>query len=272
MDIVYAADKVYALADTAALVASGNPAVNGSASISWTIVGIIALMLICGLLGGVGAYLIGPPKPRDVTLDERKWLLRSGLFLGIVAAGLVPVFLQLLGAAVGADKQVLDEMLKTGGNPVSWFIFAGFCLAAGVASKRFVSAVTDKLLKDLQKELKAVRTETNRVQLVQQELEEDVQDLREDAAALVNPKEVPDVNAVSTSAKRLLKTMKETRERRPSPVRLAEEGRVEPEQVPEALEELLREDLVRRRESLEDGSERLVLRPKAIEFLKKLEQ
>ena len=270
MDIAYGAEKVYALADTAASVAGDSPVADGTADVWWTVLGIIAVMVVGGLLGGIGAYLMMPQDANSVGRWEKTKLVAGSLTLGVVAASLVPVFLQLAGAAVGSDKQLLAEMLKTGGKMDAWFVFAGFCVAAGAASKRFVSAVTKKVLKNLEDEMKAMRTETRKLRSAQNEVLEEVNELKEDVAAGVDPNKVPDAGGVSPAAKKLLETMKVTGEGRVSPMRLAKDGGVEAKQVHEAVEELVRQDFVRLRQSSEDGSEHLVIRPKAFVFWKKL--
>jgi hypothetical protein len=91
---------------------------------------ILLIMLAAGILGGLANYF----------LSERHGARREAAkfaILGVVAALTVPLFLNMISSN-------LLEAART--RPVDFFVFAGFCLAYVVATRRVFENVANKLL------------------------------------------------------------------------------------------------------------------------------
>ena len=129
-------------------------------------------MLISGLIGGAVNYLIGLPSSDDADdgaapkvrrrARAKDWFkdeaLYRSLVLGVAAALVVPVFLQL--AAVGTDggglvSRFVTEYMKTDGALAvaaeSLFTIIGFCVLAAVSSRAFLQTMSQRLMERAEK-------------------------------------------------------------------------------------------------------------------------
>jgi len=66
----------------------------------------------------------------------------SCVIYGIAAAALMPLFLNMISS---------DLLNTTADGHSHYFVFFGFCLVAGVSSRRFINGVSDRVLADLKK-------------------------------------------------------------------------------------------------------------------------
>lgn len=127
---------------------------------------ILAIMILCGILGGLANFFLadrqGPPKPGE-------W--RKYPVLGVVAALTVPLFLNMISST-------LLEGART--RPVDFFVFAGFCLIYVVASRRLFENVAQRLLGQLDV------VKRDMAQLKQQQFEQEAL-VREDRAERSEP-------------------------------------------------------------------------------------
>lgn len=248
------------------------------------IAAVVVVIVSCGVFGGYVAYLFGPPVPDDLSHEKRRWLLKRAILLGVIAALLVPLFLTFIGVAAGVDTQLVDRLLGDKSSLNSWLILAGLCLVAAVSSQRFVSAVTDILLKQLQQEVKEAKDEVKEAkdevkearteaQQTRKELEEEINGLEEDAAAEITEtgERVATVakDMLSESAKQVLLAMDRIPIRRPSPEAIAQATGFEINEVRQGLEELERNKLVQRRDDAPDGTQRWRIRTRGKALLGK---
>ncbi len=92
-------------------------------------------MFSSGLFGGLINFTI--------TFDRKNWQLQlfKNLFLGLGASILVPLFLEMISSDL-INKSCTDDKY--------YFIFTGFCLTASIFSRRFISTVGDKVLREVQ--------------------------------------------------------------------------------------------------------------------------
>ncbi len=103
----------------------------------WPVFGTILLMIILsGLLGGFVNYHYG--KSNKVPDDDSP-SLKNSIFMGLGAALLVPVFLAI------TQSNIFDGLLKN--NVKDHILFISFCVLAGISSTRFISSVSDTILK-----------------------------------------------------------------------------------------------------------------------------
>ena len=96
---------------------------------------ILAIMLACGLLGGVANYFLSD---RQTESGRHDWIKYP--VLGVVAALTVPLFLNMMSST-------LLEGART--KPLDLYVFAGFCLIYVVASRRLLENVIHRLLAQL---------------------------------------------------------------------------------------------------------------------------
>ena len=86
-----------------------------------------ALILGGGALGGYASYL------SEGSLEGE---LKRRLFLGVTAAAVVPMFLNMISSSIMEGTQELYD----------YFIFSGFCVIAGFSSKAFLTSISKQLL------------------------------------------------------------------------------------------------------------------------------
>jgi DNA-binding transcriptional ArsR family regulator len=96
---------------------------------------ILLIMVAAGILGGVANYFLSE---RQLDSSRREGLKYS--ILGIIAALTVPLFLNMISSN-------LLEAART--RPIDFFVFAGFCLAYVVATRRVFENVANKLLSQM---------------------------------------------------------------------------------------------------------------------------
>lgn len=134
---------------------------------------LLAVMLIGGVLGGVVNYFFA----RDD--DSAKASAVSSIFVGIVAALLVPLLLRMLSS---------DLLTNSRTDPFAVLIFLGFCLLAAVASRAFITTLTDRLIeqvKEVGKTADAARKTANQAREKAEEAKTDVDEVKSDVAPIV---------------------------------------------------------------------------------------
>lgn len=100
---------------------------------TWLLIGV---MLAGGMLGGgVNFLLAKADEPPDA---PPKANITTSLLAGVLAAFLVPLFLQMLSS---------DLLNRTKQEPLAVLIFLGFCLIASVSSRAFITTISDRILR-----------------------------------------------------------------------------------------------------------------------------
>ena len=117
---------------------------------------ILLIILIAGAVGGIGNYFIIPIK------IEGNTLLRS-IVLGIIAAGVLPLFLKLI------SSNLLD--LEAELFPYKKYItLASFCLLTGVFADVFLQGIYGKVFHVLEDKIEEQDNEIARVQFTNEAL------------------------------------------------------------------------------------------------------
>jgi len=113
---------------------------------------LIGIIFSAGLLGGASNYYL------EKMNGAGFW---KSCLLGLTAAATMPLFLKTV------SSNLMEECLK--GDPISHFVFFGFCTVAAIFSSKFLQSLGDRLLKDLQdvKEKQAELTDTTDVLVAQ---------------------------------------------------------------------------------------------------------
>src|SRR5687768_11800334 len=106
---------------------------------------LVLIIAASGILGGLAAWL-SEPAPDDDTDSQarpaRGW--HQYVFLSIVAAACVPLFLSLLKSGL------IDGIFKAPAEAPAYenyLIFIGLCLVAAVSARRFIDSITQQLIK-----------------------------------------------------------------------------------------------------------------------------
>ena len=126
---------------------------------------IILVIVFGGIIGGIaGAVmkLLPLDSTEIIELDAKKrrqLLLRLCVhaFLGIVAALVVPLFLEL--AAPGQTGGLVDQMLADDPQNLesNLLIFGGFCVVVALSAQSFLRSISERLLKEAREDAKQAK-------------------------------------------------------------------------------------------------------------------
>jgi DNA-binding MarR family transcriptional regulator/fluoride ion exporter CrcB/FEX len=92
---------------------------------------LLLIMLAAGVIGGIASYYLSESEDRSKT---------KSITLGIVAALIVPVFLNMISSNILIEAQKEIDKL---------FIFAGFCVLASVFSRNFLENIYNKVIQQV---------------------------------------------------------------------------------------------------------------------------
>lgn len=98
----------------------------------------LAIIVLTGLLGGIGNFFIiaNDVRELDPQFNLGDFNLQKSLVLGIIAAGVIPLFLNIISSN-------LLEITEENRNYKNYFIFGGLCLVASLFSNRFLTGAYD---------------------------------------------------------------------------------------------------------------------------------
>lgn len=119
------------------------------------ILSLTSTIIIFGSFGGVINYLLNYKSGGKSKSKAEKHLIKS-IVLGIGAAFLVPLFLNLLSSDIMDIKESGHEELM---------VFAGVCLIAAISSSKFISALSGILLKKAEDIEGSVSAGTNKADM-----------------------------------------------------------------------------------------------------------
>lgn len=164
---------------------------------------LVAIIVATGLIGGLINSWREERKASDDTGPKPTHIYRYNIALSLVAAFLVPLFLNIISSdimekildAPATAKAVVEYL-------VTLFIFVGFCLAAAVSSVRFVGTVADKALEMAETAKQSARSAQKSAQTAQ-DVATEVQDTIEEIAnepeddGVIMPQNMPQIPALS---------------------------------------------------------------------------
>lgn len=112
---------------------------------------LIVVIIATGIAGGLAGYFIsldrGTAKQEPSDDSSAKivapWL--KYVFLGVIAAFIVPLFLSM------AESDLVTNLLAVSDSTPSSsdiFVFAGFCLVAAISSRAFIQSISDRILRE----------------------------------------------------------------------------------------------------------------------------
>lgn len=111
---------------------------------------VIIIILIFGVFGGVVNFLL----IEDIKSINNKTVIRfelfKSIFVGLAAAFLVPLFLNMI------SSDLIDQIKTKQSNLL---IIAGFCLIASISSKAFIDTISKKILTDFNNRINEIAEE-----------------------------------------------------------------------------------------------------------------
>ncbi|MCG2588037.1 YEATS-associated helix-containing protein [Rhodohalobacter sulfatireducens] len=130
---------------------------------------IFSIMIIAGVLGGGAAYMIEKytSSTMNNTLKPEFYIL-----IGVCASLLVPLFMTTI------SSDLLENSRK---NHLDYFVFAGFCLIAAISAHRFITSISEKILKQFEDTTQKIETAGMKLQSNEnrQELDKEINTLRD---------------------------------------------------------------------------------------------
>lgn len=206
------------------------------------LIGAALVTLACGLLGGYGGYLIEQNKletsvaNNHAKIAENQLYLRMSLVLGVIAALTVPAFLQIM--ALGSGTTTLFKGVLSG-EPDKWFVYAGFCLVAGVSGQQFVRKLSSRLLDEAISDSKEALSKIEKAK-------DEVEEIREDLEVVALSGES---KAIDESSLKVLRTVNEHAKSQPSLEDIVEHSGMSEETVSSAIKELEKQYILSGKES-----------------------
>lgn len=117
----------------------------------------VIIMLIAGALGGTINNFLAP----DASSDESKLHIGRSIVIGIGAALLVPLFLNMI------SSNLMTEVVGTKDTPGNFgkaLVFLGFCLVAAISSRAFIQTISERLLNEVKKTANEAKVEAQDAQ------------------------------------------------------------------------------------------------------------
>ncbi|MEY8758699.1 YEATS-associated helix-containing protein [Chryseobacterium tongliaoense] len=115
---------------------------------------IMAIIVLCGIIGGVGSSL------KEMRENGGRFLLRNIMF-GILASITVPLFLNLVSSDI--LKIILDPKKKDEVDDLNYFIFAGFCIVAAYSSIQYLNIISSRVVQNLKEDYAALKVESKKM-------------------------------------------------------------------------------------------------------------
>jgi outer membrane murein-binding lipoprotein Lpp len=107
---------------------------------------VIVVTLLGGVIGGLASHLTNSSAD-----DKSNW--RTSVFVGVVAALAIPLFLSL------SKSDLITEIFSGGSAALGdLFILLGFCLVAGFSSRSFMQNISSQII-NLKKELEETKAD-----------------------------------------------------------------------------------------------------------------
>ena len=119
---------------------------------------LVGIMLVAGLAGGATNYVRREPD------DDEAHPLAKALLMGVSAAFLVPLFLNMISSEIPGEK-----------SGPSYLIFLGFCLVASLSSRAFIESVSQRVIQAAERaeaQVTSLRSEVDPIILKETELPE----------------------------------------------------------------------------------------------------
>ncbi len=217
--------------------------------IDWNLwIVIIMSIVAAGMLGGTASWLIGVPSLNgEQTESPVRWGPVGHAFLGIAAASTVPFVLTTLQSDLLSTPAKILE-------PKTVLTFFGICVVVAFASRRFMSTISENLLRQLRE---SQRTSEEALTIAKQaeELSDEVHENFTEASQPPTPRATPPVGFTPPDL-----TPAEQRALRASGLMsrrtrtgIAKDAQLSVSTISEVIDSLIRKGLIRRTRSESTG-------------------
>lgn len=151
-------------------------------------IGIVLLIMLAAGVGGAAAdTALADPA---VTPEKRTWRGFGWTVVASVAATfLVPLFLKI------TNSNILEHVMGSNPTPLDYFLFGAFCLLAATSARRFIGAVSERYLKDVQD----LKTKTQALKSETQDLKAETRGLKMEANEVKKSAEEAKVSCLNAS-------------------------------------------------------------------------
>jgi hypothetical protein len=222
-----------------------------------SIITVISIMFFSGAAGGYANYLLSASvaelkingKPEANRL--RWW---GYIFVGVVAAFIVPLFLSLVQSSLLENISSSDERERG-----KFFVFIGICLSAAISSRSFIQTVSSKMLALLKEQEKDVARMEERQQAQDVNLEEIAENVVPEEAG--QPAESEQLTTgietkvpLSSDERRVLEVLQAKPYTRRTLKGISTDAKMQPDITLTLLGGLMERDLVREIQSKKTGS------------------
>lgn len=130
---------------------------------------LIFIMLFMGFLGGIINVFLNSPLEQEEqkdsegsqnaspTISASRDIFKNSI-IGIGAAAMVPLFLNMISSNL--LKDILAPNSDSNTTAQNLFVFAGFCLIAGISSRAFIQNLSEKVLQKMQQQVNSTEEKT----------------------------------------------------------------------------------------------------------------
>jgi LytS/YehU family sensor histidine kinase len=160
---------------------------------------ITGIIVLAGILGGLVNYF---STRKD---DPKESSFRKSAVLGITAALLVPLFLNMISSnlldSIRGDTSKAPDLSKV-------LVFLGFCLVAAISSTAFIKTLTDRVLKEA-KEAKEVARQAEKTAAATQSAFQPIleKETESDASATMDVAITSDEQVVNPNERKILESL-----------------------------------------------------------------
>jgi hypothetical protein len=127
---------------------------------------LLVIMIAAGILGGITGFMIDKT---NLSVDDegrkpfyvkgKKLHFEKGLtfyvLIGVCASLLVPLFMSTISSELLSSSRT---------NHLDYFVFGGFCLVASISAHKFITSISDKVLRQVNTARDEIAATENRIQ------------------------------------------------------------------------------------------------------------
>jgi len=207
------------------------------------LIALLSVLLLAGVLGGAMGYYLEQPIQTSTLEGEgitRKKAVKlfPYLVLGVGASLMVPLFLNMISSTLVSEALSPRE---GGQAELKLLVITGFALIAAVSSRRFITSLTDKVIRDVQEAKELAQEAEKKVDLIV----EPENAPREPSSPVVDQAQAHvDPATLSDHEKRVLKTLFNSSYSARALSGISRDGEIDQEEATAALTLLVGKSLV----------------------------
>jgi hypothetical protein len=199
-------------------------------------------MLIAGVLGGAINYFLA----QERNAEANKINLVQSIIIGIGASLLVPLFLNMISSSLLSE--VVGNQEKPGDFSKA-LVFLGFCLVAAVSSRAFIQTISDRILNEVKKTADEAKKEVEEVHTKLGEVEDLVVEPEQHVAPDAKKAALAPKVTLTADERKILVALANGRWLLRSRIGVANDARINPDQIDSLLSALEARQLVGQKKS-----------------------